>query len=163
MVYNSERITIYKSIISNPIQCKLWIQYPPKPLNNNLTIVYIDLTFNHEHHKDAKNSHHPPIIYRCNTSLSCWNGRRCWRYCLWQHCYEKFLVFNSQCLATPQMYHFLPGSVKGITSLPLVRASVPAGAAHCWKPVPLTLRTLWAPSLYLKTAPRSWFFHHQSD
>jgi hypothetical protein len=94
MIYNSERTTIYKSIISNPIQCKLWIQYTPKPLNDNLTIVYIDLTFNHEHHKDAKNSHHPPIIYRCNASLNCWNGRRCWRYCLWQHCYEKFLVFN---------------------------------------------------------------------
>jgi hypothetical protein len=66
-----------------------------------------------------------------------------------------FWFLTSQCLATPQMYHFFPGIAKVITSLPLVRASVPAGAAHCLKPVPLTLRTLWAPSLYLKTAPKS--------
>lgn len=52
---------------------------------------------------------------------------------------------TSQCWPKPQMYHFLPGVARVITSFPLVSGTVPAGAEHCWKPVPLTLRTLWTP------------------
>ena len=54
---------------------------------------------------------------------------------------------TSQCLATPQMYHLFPAVASVITSFPLVKVSLPAGAgiAHCWKPVPLTLTTVCAP------------------
>lgn len=62
---------------------------------------------------------------------------------------------DSQCLAIPQMYHFLPGDESVMTSFPVVKASVPAGAVHCWNAVPSTLKTLCAPGEYLKTAPRN--------
>jgi hypothetical protein len=66
-----------------------------------------------------------------------------------------------QWLGTLQMYHFMPGVARVITSFPLVKGWVPAGATHFWKLVPLTAKTLWTPFGYLKTAPRRWFIHHQ--
>lgn len=68
---------------------------------------------------------------------------------------KSFWFPTSQCLETPQMYHFFPGVARVITSFPLVKASVPAGATQSWKPVPLTLSTLWEFCVYLKTAPTS--------
>ena len=55
-----------------------------------------------------------------------------------------FWFLTSQCLATPQIYHLFLEVTRVITSFPLVRVSLPAGAgiAHCWKPVPLTLTTM---------------------
>ena len=53
---------------------------------------------------------------------------------------------TAQWLGAPQMYHFLPGVDRFITSLPLVNGTVPAGAAHCLNPVPFTLSTLCTPS-----------------
>ena len=75
MVYNSEHSYYYKSINSDPIQCKQLmnsnIQYTPQIYKENFNYSTIDLTLNHGHHKDAKNSHHPSITYRFNASLSC--------------------------------------------------------------------------------------------
>ncbi len=66
-----------------------------------------------------------------------------------------FIFSDSQWLRTPQMYHFLPGDVSGMVSSPVVKASVPVGALHCWNPVPLTLNTLCVSGGYLKTAQTS--------
>lgn len=38
---------------------------------------------------------------------------------------------TSQCWPTPQMYHFLPGVARLITSFPLVNGTLSNGAAHC--------------------------------
>ena len=61
----------------------------------------------------------------------------------------------AQSLGTQQMYHFFPGVFRGITSFPLVNSTDPADALQRWKSVPLTLKALCTPFLWLKTAPRN--------
>lgn len=58
---------------------------------------------------------------------------------------ESFWFPLSQCLATPQMYHFCPRVFMLIISFPLVKGTALAGATLCWKPMPSTLMTLWFP------------------
>ena len=49
---------------------------------------------------------------------------------------------SSQCLPTPQMYHFLPGVANTIVSFPVVNASLARGLMQFRKPVPFTRYTL---------------------
>lgn len=46
-----------------------------------------------------------------------------------------------QWFSKPQMYHFLPGAARVMTSCPVVKGLVSDGA-HCWNSVPFTLMTL---------------------
>lgn len=44
---------------------------------------------------------------------------------------KSFWLPTSQCFPTPQMYHFLPGVARVITSFPVVKASETGGTKHC--------------------------------
>ena len=68
---------------------------------------------------------------------------------------ESFWFPDSQCPGTLQMYHFFPGVESVTTSFPVVKGTISSAALHSSNPDPLTLNTLCAPGVYLKTAPRN--------